>query len=61
MSGCCLVEAWAQKTRPPYGAFYNSRGLSKVKPINVSTLEMIFCAFCRKLFREGTYLVVYPG
>jgi len=27
----------------------------------VSTLEMIFCAFCRKLFREGTYLVVYPG
>jgi len=26
-----------------------------------STLEIIFCAFCRKLFREGTYLVVYPG
>jgi len=29
--------------------------------IQVSTLEIIFCAFCRKLFREGTYLVVYPG
>ncbi len=28
---------------------------------DISTLEIIFYAFCRKLFREGTYLVVYPG